>query len=54
MAAKKKPFIKFQCTACKNINYFTKKSKGAAEEKLERKKFCNTCRKTTLHKEAKK
>ncbi|HEX9722496.1 MAG TPA: 50S ribosomal protein L33 [Candidatus Paceibacterota bacterium] len=54
MAAKKKPFTKFQCTNCKKINYFIKKSKAAAEKKLELKKFCNTCRKTTAHKEAKK
>jgi len=56
MAKKKKPFLKMQCSACKQINYFTKKSKGLEEkkEKLERKKFCNTCRKHTVHKESKK
>jgi len=35
MASKKKSFIKLVCSECKNINYFTKKSKGAAEKKLE-------------------
>ena len=52
--AKKKPFTKLQCTVCKNVNYFTKKSKAAAEKKLELKKFCKWCRKHTLHKEGKK
>jgi len=52
--AKKKQFSKIQCTVCKNINYFTKKSKAAAEKKLEMMKFCNTCRKTTKHKEGKR
>jgi len=54
MAAKKKPHTKLQCAKCKNINYFTKKSKKAAEEKLEMKKFCKFCKKRTIHKEVKK
>ena len=54
MAAKKKPFTKFQCADCKHINYFIHKSKKVAEEKLEFKKFCRRCRKHTIHKEAKK
>ena len=54
MAAKKKPFTKFQCKECKQINYFIRKSKAATEEKLELKKFCKTCRKRTVHKETKK
>lgn len=52
--ATKKPFLKMQCTACKNVNYFTKKTKKTAEIKLEMKKFCNTCNKHTMHKESKK
>ncbi|MBI2098394.1 MAG: 50S ribosomal protein L33 [Candidatus Wildermuthbacteria bacterium] len=54
MAAKKKPFIKFQCASCKEVNYFIKKSKEKAETKLELKKFCRNCRKRTAHKETKK
>lgn len=54
MAAKKKPFIKLQCSDCKRINYFTKKNKKAIEEKIELKKFCKWCKKHTLHKETKK
>ncbi|MBM3250798.1 MAG: 50S ribosomal protein L33 [Candidatus Nealsonbacteria bacterium] len=53
MAKKKKPFIKLQCSVCKRINYFTKKSK-TMEGKLELKKFCKWCRKHTIHKEGKK
>jgi len=52
--AKKKPFIKLQCEVCKRINYFTHKSKKAAEGKLELKKFCKWCKKHTVHKEMKK
>lgn len=51
--AKKKPFSKLQCEACKRVNYFTRKSKGV-EGKLELKKFCRWCRKHTVHKEGKK
>jgi len=52
--AKKKPFVKLQCQECKRINYYTRKSKGVVEKKLALKKFCNWCRKHTLHKEVKK
>ncbi|MEK7510453.1 MAG: 50S ribosomal protein L33 [Patescibacteria group bacterium] len=54
MATKKKPFIKFQCSVCKNNNYFVRKSKKAGEKKLELKRYCKQCRKHTMHKEAKK
>ncbi|MDP2664928.1 MAG: 50S ribosomal protein L33 [bacterium] len=54
MATKKKPYTKIVCSVCKGINYFTRKSKEAAEKKLEFKKYCKHCKKTTLHKEAKK
>ena len=39
---------------CKKTNYFTNKTKAMVEKKLEMKKFCSTCRKTTPHKESKK
>ena len=58
MAVKKKPYAKIQCTVCKEINYFTHKSKMSkakeGESKLEMQKFCKHCRKRTLHKEAKR
>ena len=53
MAKKKQPRIKLQCTECKEINYFTPKTK-AVEGKLELKKHCKRCRKHTLYKESKK
>jgi large subunit ribosomal protein L33 len=56
MAAGKKPITKLQCSECKRVNYFTKKSKkmNGEKEKLELKKFCKFDRKHTLHKEAKR
>ena len=52
--ATKKSFLKMQCSVCKNVNYFTKKSKGVVETKLEMSKFCRHCKKHTSHKEGKK
>jgi len=52
--AAKKSLSKIACTVCKKTNYFTNKTKAVAEKKLEMKKFCSTCRKTTPHKESKK
>lgn len=46
--------IKLQCTACKRVNYFTRKNKKLVERKIEIKKFCKWCRKHTAHKEAKR
>jgi len=53
MAKKKKQITKMQCQECKEVNYFTSKTK-AVEERLELKKFCKNCKKHTVHKEAKK
>lgn len=52
--AAKKPFTKLACSVCKTTNYFRKKTKKSAEKKLEMKKFCGVCRKTTMHKESKR
>ena len=52
--AVKKSFLKMQCTVCKKVNYFTKKSKAVAEKKLEISKFCKQCKKHMLHKEGRK
>ncbi|MGB9598691.1 MAG: 50S ribosomal protein L33 [Minisyncoccales bacterium] len=57
MASKKrKKFIKLVCSQCKEINYFTKKSKRTMSlgKKIELKKFCKKCKKHTLHQEGKK
>jgi len=53
MAKKKRVIVKLQCSECKNINYFTNKTKQV-EGKLEMKKHCKHCRKHTIHKEMKK
>ncbi len=45
--------IALQCTVCKEINYLTSKNKKNVEGKLEVKKYCSRCNKTTLHKERK-
>ncbi|OGY38811.1 MAG: 50S ribosomal protein L33 [Candidatus Brennerbacteria bacterium RIFOXYC1_FULL_41_11] len=46
--------IRFQCTVCKQFNYFSRKNKKLVERKLEYSKYCRHCRKHTKHKEAKK
>ena len=45
--------ITLRCTECKNENYRTEKNKKNTTEKLEIKKFCKHCQKTTTHKEMK-
>ncbi|MDP2156906.1 MAG: 50S ribosomal protein L33 [Nitrospirota bacterium] len=43
----------FQCTDCKNKNYSTRKNKKNTTDKLQRKKYCRSCMKHTVHKETK-
>ncbi|KKS13462.1 MAG: 50S ribosomal protein L33 [Candidatus Yanofskybacteria bacterium GW2011_GWA1_41_6] len=45
--------LRLRCTVCKRANYYTSKNKKKVERKLEYKKHCAWCRKTTPHKEAK-
>ena len=45
--------ITFECTECKHRNYDSMKNKKNTPDRIERKKYCPFCRKTTLHKEAK-
>ncbi len=45
---------KLQCASCKRVNYWAHKNKKKVERKLELKKYCRWCRKSTAHKEAKK
>lgn len=47
-------FVGMICTLCKSQNYITQRNKINIEKKLELKKFCNKCRKMTLHKETSK
>ncbi len=48
----KERFVFLECTECKNRNYTTHKRQRATY-KLEKKKFCQFCRKHTPHKEHK-
>lgn len=45
--------VKLECTECKNRNYDTMKNKQATTGRLELKKYCNTCKKHTVHRETK-
>jgi len=47
-------FVGMICSVCKKQNYITERNKINIEKKLELKKFCNKCRKMTLHKETTK
>jgi len=45
--------VALQCTLCKTIGYLTSKNIKNTEGKLEIKKYCKKCNKTTVHKERK-
>ena len=45
--------ITFECTVCKERNYYSEKNKTNTPARLELTKFCAHCRQTTLHKEGK-
>ena len=47
-------FVGMVCSVCKSQNYITQRNKVNIEKKLELKKYCNKCRKQTLHKETTK
>ncbi|MBI1862610.1 50S ribosomal protein L33 [Candidatus Microgenomates bacterium] len=42
------------CEVCNKQNYVTEKNKINTTEAIKLKKYCNKCKKTTLHKEKKK
>lgn len=41
------------CSKCKRHNYNTSKNKKNNPDRLELKKYCNSCRGHTMHKETK-
>lgn len=43
--------IHIGCAKCGRLNYSTTKNKTRTPEKLEKKKYCNSCREHTVHKE---
>lgn len=46
-----RPKITLACEDCKDRNYITKKNRRNDPDRLEMKKFCPKCGKSTLHKE---
>jgi large subunit ribosomal protein L33 len=44
--------IKLECTVCRKVNYHSSKNKKI-KARLELRKFCKTCKKTSPHKETK-
>lgn len=44
--------INLTCQTCKNRNYITIKNKKNDPDRMTMKKYCNTCKKHTEHKEA--
>ena len=51
MADKKN--VRLECSECHHINYLTRRNPKTTTGKLEQKKYCKFCRKTTIHKETK-
>jgi large subunit ribosomal protein L33 len=45
--------ITLECTECKNRNYASEKNKKNDPNRIEIKKYCKFCKKTTVHKETK-
>ncbi len=45
--------ITMACTECKARNYSTTKNKKNDPDRIERSKYCSSCRKHTPHKEVK-
>ena len=45
--------VGLKCTVCNTIGYLTSKNKKNTTEKLQIKKYCSNCKKTTLHTERK-
>jgi large subunit ribosomal protein L33 len=43
--------ITLKCSNCKRRNYYSRKNRRKVERKIELKKYCRWCRKSTLHKE---
>ncbi|HKK54413.1 MAG TPA: 50S ribosomal protein L33 [Patescibacteria group bacterium] len=45
--------IKFECTVCKKVNYYSRKNKKILKERMALNKYCPNCNKHTEHKETK-
>lgn len=53
MANPSRTHITLACTECQERNYATSKNKKTNPDRIEIKKFCPRCNKTTVHKETK-
>jgi large subunit ribosomal protein L33 len=53
MAKSKRDNIILECATCGEQNYITTRNKHSHPNKMEIKKYCNRCKKVTVHKEAK-
>lgn len=49
----KRAGLTLRCSECKNENYIATKNKRTHPERLEVKKYCHHCKKSTLHVEKK-
>lgn len=45
--------IWLKCSECNNLNYVSEKNVKNSNAKIEIKKYCKNCRKSTVHKENK-
>ena len=45
--------VTLACTECQQRNYNTTKNKKNAPDRIELKKYCRFCKKSTVHKETK-
>ena len=45
--------VTLACTECKQRNYTTTKNKKNDPDRIELKKYCRFCKKSTVHKETK-
>jgi len=45
--------ITLKCTVCGEENYITTKNKRKQPDRIEKKKYCHRCNKSTIHKEKK-
>ena len=54
MAKEDRFSLTLKCTECGEENYITSKNKKHNPDRLEKKKYCNVCKKVTLHRENKK
>ncbi|MCL1974824.1 MAG: 50S ribosomal protein L33 [Firmicutes bacterium] len=45
--------VTLACSECKRRNYMSSKNKKTTPERIEMKKYCNSCKTHTMHKETK-